>query len=349
MASPITVTATLNDPSGTALQGNAFIRFRLRNFQGFVPQIQTTSVLCETQIDAYPNSSGIVSQAIWGNNNISPINTFYTVEWWNQGRVTSSGNYIFDGNTNLNTASPVNTPPPSPGFEMVLENNGALNSSQTLLNLANTDGSVTITDVGGGTLQLSAGNVLGGNGAYFFGPGIISVGEMLSLTWSGVPANVTAGVLGPNVVTVYKFLLTSAYIISKVTTECTDNTAGQTATFGIYNAAGNKVLDGGSFTTLNSSGIQTNSITPVTLSAGEYWHAQACTYGSSGIHYPGIAVAGGAITNGYVFPFWVKNATRAATAANPLVAGVLPATLGTLTPFTPSNTNGDGVVCPLYE
>ena len=38
----------------------------------------------------------------------------------------------------------------------MLENNGALNSSQTTLNLESTDGSVTITDEGGGTIDLQA-------------------------------------------------------------------------------------------------------------------------------------------------------------------------------------------------
>ena len=156
MPSPITVTATIQDPSSTALTGNAFLRFRLRNFAGFVPQIFGTSILPEIQIDALPTAGGSVSQTLWPNNAISPSTTFYTVELWNQGRITSSGNYIFNANTSLNSAAQLNAPPVPAGFLLVLENNGVLNSSQSTLNLANTDGTVTITDAGSGTLNFSA-------------------------------------------------------------------------------------------------------------------------------------------------------------------------------------------------
>lgn len=156
MPSPITITATLNDPSGTGLQGSAFIRFRLRNFQGFVPRVAGTAICAETVIDAFPNGSGSVAQALWANSAITPSSTFYTVEFHNQGRITSSGNYIFNANTDLDSASQVNTPPVPAGFSLVLENNGTLNSSQSTLNLENTDGSITITDMGAGTLNLTA-------------------------------------------------------------------------------------------------------------------------------------------------------------------------------------------------
>ena len=109
MATPITVTATLSDLSGTAVPG-AFIRFKLRNFQGSVPAVPGTSVIGETQIDALPDGSGLVSQTLWKNSDIVPSTTFWTVEVWAQRRVTSSGNYIFNTDTSLNTAAPL-TPP----------------------------------------------------------------------------------------------------------------------------------------------------------------------------------------------------------------------------------------------
>ena len=157
MSTTCTVTATICDPSQTNLLGNAFVRFRLRNLQGFVPTVQTSNVFCETQIDALPNPAGVISQVLTCNTAIYPINTFYTVEFWNNGRPTSSGNYYFNGNTSLNTASTINPAPAPQGPQsIVLENNGALNSSQTTLNLESTDGSVTITDEGGGTIDLQA-------------------------------------------------------------------------------------------------------------------------------------------------------------------------------------------------
>lgn len=152
---PVTVTATITDPSGTVLAGNSYVRFRLRNFDGFVPSVAGQAVIVESQLDAVP-TAGAISQLLWPNSAISPSSTFYTVEFWNQGRIIYSANYIFNGNTNLNTASPINTPPVPPGFSLVFENNGALNSSQTLLNLESTDGSVTITDEGSGNINLQA-------------------------------------------------------------------------------------------------------------------------------------------------------------------------------------------------
>lgn len=151
----VLVTATLNDPSGALLQGNAFVRFKLRNFAGFVPRVSGTSIVCETQIDAVP-SAGLISQALWGNNSISPANTFYTIEFWNGGRITSSGNYVINGATALNTAAQANAPQVPSGFLLVLQNNGAMNSSQQLLNIESSDSSVVITDMGAGTINLQA-------------------------------------------------------------------------------------------------------------------------------------------------------------------------------------------------
>lgn len=194
MSTPtVTVTATLNDPSGSALQGNAFIRFRLRNFAGFIPQVTGYSVPCETQIDAFPNSSGLISQAIVPNADISPSTTFYTVEYWNNGRITSSGNYIINGATNLNTAAQLNAPPVPPGFQLVLQNNGQDNSSQSTLNLENTDGTVTITDEGGGTINLSASG--GGGGISKKWPGNWSGWNM-----NGNPAGTILGQTGTDFV-----------------------------------------------------------------------------------------------------------------------------------------------------
>lgn len=190
------VTATLNDPSGTPLQGNSFLRFRLRNYQGFAVQVSTYAILAELQYDAVPNSSGQISQAVIPNNDITPATTFYTVEAWNQGRILWSANYLINGATNLNTAAQLNTPAVPPGFLLVLQNNGANNSSQSLLNLENTDGSITITDMGSGTLNITGagggggalkrwpGNWIGFNAAAVVGEGVLdgNIGTTCTLT-----------------------------------------------------------------------------------------------------------------------------------------------------------------------
>ena len=172
MASPITVTATVQDITSTDLNNptnsSAFVRFRLRNFQGFVPQVSGTSILAETLIDSLPGANGAISQLLWGNNSITPANTFYTVEQWSKGRITSSGNYIFNANTNLDSAAPINpAPPPQSITSLLIEVNGALASSQSLLNLEN--GWVTRRRPnGGGIITFNSGSTsgLGGSGAY---------------------------------------------------------------------------------------------------------------------------------------------------------------------------------------
>ena len=68
------------------------------------------------------------------------------------------GELFFNGNTSLNTAATINpAPAPQGPSSIIFENNGALNSSQTLLNLESTDSSVIITDAGAGTINLQSG------------------------------------------------------------------------------------------------------------------------------------------------------------------------------------------------
>ena len=113
MPNTCVVTATITDPSQTSLLGNAFVRFRLRNFTGFVPIVSGTNVICEDTITALPNPAGVISQVLVCNTAITPANTFYTAEFWNQGRIVSAANYYFNTNTSLNTAANLN-PAPAP-------------------------------------------------------------------------------------------------------------------------------------------------------------------------------------------------------------------------------------------
>lgn len=322
MSSPVIATATLNDPSGTALQGNSFVRFILRNYQGFVPRVTNTSIIAETQIDALPNSSGIISQNLWGNNSITPNTTFYTVQFWDQGRITSQGNYLFNANTNLNTAAQLNTPPVPPGFSLVLENNSVLNSSQSTLNLVNTDGSVVITDLGWGSIQLSAeqsGLATVGQGG-FAGPGITLLYPYYGQSLSSTPAGTTN-----NQITVFQFVLNSSFTISKVTSLITTGAAGASVNFGIYSPAGNKLLDSGALNATTSNSAVSNTLgSPVALSSGVYLFAQSTS--NTGVQVPGLATTSVAATN-----MLNLHAVRIGQTANSTSAGVMPATLGTIT------------------
>lgn len=162
MATTCVVTATITDPSQTSLLGNAFVKFRLRNFLGFVPQVSGTNVVCEDTIVAYPSPAGFISQTLVCNTAISPVNTFYTAEFWNQGRIVSSANYYFNANTSLNTASNINpAPAPTGASSIVFENNSVLNSSQTVLNVTSTQ--LSITDLGGGQIDIEPSGGQGGS------------------------------------------------------------------------------------------------------------------------------------------------------------------------------------------
>jgi hypothetical protein len=214
MAATCTVTATITDPSGASLLGNALVRFRLRNYTGFVPVVSGTSVLCETQIDAYPNPAGAISQILTCNTAISPINTFYTVEFWNQGRIVTSANYYFNANTSLNTASNINpAPAPAGPSSIIFENNGTLNSSQTLLNVTSTQ--LTITDFGGGQIDIEPGAVVAasanmapippfsaGTGALAgYSLGLKIPASMVEATGNSVQVGLSFyGIVGPNAV-----------------------------------------------------------------------------------------------------------------------------------------------------
>ena len=323
MAATCTVTATITDPSGASLLGNALVRFRLRNYTGFVPVVSGTSVLCETQIDAYPNPAGAISQILTCNTAISPINTFYTVEFWNQGRIVTSANYYFNANTSLNTASNINpAPAPAGPSSIIFENNGVLNSSQTLLNITSTDGSIVITDEGSGTLNLQA--VTTGFSTTGYG-GFWSAGFPMMIMYV---ASFTGGVLvstAVNQVLVWQFLLETPITIRNLSSCVYSGSAGATVNFGIYNAAGNKLIDSGALSIAISNTQLSVSIAPVVLPAGTYYFAasqstsagQVLAFNLSNIAAVTTVSAGGSVA-------------KIGVAANATSLGVMPSTLGAI-------------------
>lgn len=155
-----TVTATLQTILGEDLQGNSFVRFRLRNFSGAIPRVNGTAVVVETVRNVFPDASGNISTGLWTNDVLIPANSFYTVEFWDGGKIIFSGNYIVTGSTfDLDSQDPVTPPSPSFPFKLVLETDGVMNPLQGLLNIkgglnvtltVGDDGSVTIDAAGGG-------------------------------------------------------------------------------------------------------------------------------------------------------------------------------------------------------
>lgn len=171
----VTVTAKLNTVLADVLQGNAFVRFRLRGFSGMVPRVNGTAIIAETTRDVFPDASGNISTTLWANDSISPANTFYSVDWFDQGRIVATGNYIITGTTfDLNAHDPVSPPSPIFPFQLVLEHGGVMNQSQNLLNLI-AGANVTINEANGAVTIASSG---GGGGA--------GIGKVVA-SFSGTP------------------------------------------------------------------------------------------------------------------------------------------------------------------
>lgn len=97
MAAGIIVETQIDSyPAGA---GNSFVRFRLRNFAGSVPTATaSTTVTITATLD-----SGSISQALIPNSVILPATTFYTIEIWSNGRITSSGNITITASGDLST------------------------------------------------------------------------------------------------------------------------------------------------------------------------------------------------------------------------------------------------------
>lgn len=339
MPSPVTITGTITDCSGTnSTPSNSavFVRFRLRGLNGAVPVVTGTNIIAETQIDVVPDNSGNFSQNLWGNNSLSQPGSFYTVEFWSVNRITSSGNWIFNASQSLNNAAQLNAPPVPAGFSLVLENNGALNSSQSTLNLESTDGSVTITDVGGGTLNLQTATTAFATA----GQGWLAPTDFMPFTPTTLQAVVPAiasGAGSGNGVGAVQFILPYSVTIRAISMYVVSGGGSGYATAAIYNAAGTtKLVDAGAnaFDTHTASQtLRTATITPVTLPAGLYWLAVGST-----------DVAGSATGYSmyqYLAPVVNANSVvRYGSAANSLTAGAMPSSLGTVTGFgTGSSTN----------
>ena len=279
-------------------------------------------MFCETQIDALPNPAGVISQVLTTNTSISPTNTFYTAELWNQGRVLSSGNYIFNGNTDLSVAGTINpAPAPQGPSSIIFENNGTLNSSQTTLNLESTDSSVLITDVGAGTLNLkAASNTFNTPGV----GGFWSVGFPMFMGYiqSG---NAAAPSTTIDKVTVYQFTLNNPWTISSVGCYVNGGAANGSVNFGIYSVAGNKLLDSGALIA-TGTGVVQNVIGSVTLPAGTYYFAQSSHVTAVTVYT--FTAAGQTNMNSVLNN---SGTVKVGSAANLTVSGSMPSTLGVIT------------------
>ena len=349
MAATCTITATITDPSGASLLGNALVRFRLRNYTGFVPVVSGTSVLCETQIDAYPNPAGAISQILTCNTAISPINTFYTVEFWNQGRIVTSANYYFNANTSLNTASNINpAPAPAGPSSIIFENNGVLNSSQTLLNLTST--TVTIQDLGNGRIDLEApsGTLNSSGFTGFAGPGLDSTVYLTGGWDQALISNVPDTILVYGFTLAYSIRITQAVITLINPGEPLGDSVG---VFGLFDYLGNLLTQFSADADAVASNIpQVITLsTPVTIGPGFYYQAQAQhkPNGSGTNVNTAFALGNATLSTPMVL---TVNALQPVVgiATNTLNGGTtMPSTLGIITPYAISDVIGQ-IALPLW-
>jgi|HubBroStandDraft_6_1064221.scaffolds.fasta_scaffold291529_4 hypothetical protein len=91
----VTVIATLESIIGLGDSGTCI--FRLGGFGASVPTV-SGAVISTLIAKAVANSAGVISQALVGNDVISPPGTFYVVAFFNdQGGFISEGKYRFTG------------------------------------------------------------------------------------------------------------------------------------------------------------------------------------------------------------------------------------------------------------
>ena len=170
------------------------------------------------------------------------------------------------------------------------------------------------------------------------GPGTvvntIAIGYMF-LPGITIPQNTAATTVvagAANQVRVVQVVVPYTITVGKVVGNIATISASQNMFVGVYDSSGNKLLEAAlSCAALN--GVSTTLGTPVTLTPGTYLYA----YSASDT----VCAASGAALSGGWSNMLSKNTTRTATAANAVSAGVMPATLGTLTfssSFTPIYT-----------
>lgn len=106
------VTGNLRTVLGEALGSNTFIRIRLRNYKPNRPLVEGVGIIGQTTKDVSPDSNGLISTTVYDNDFIDPTNTFYTLEFYLQGRFVFAASYEITGSTfDFNTANPISTVP----------------------------------------------------------------------------------------------------------------------------------------------------------------------------------------------------------------------------------------------
>lgn len=142
----------------------------------------------------------------------------------------------------------------------------------------------------------------------------------------GCPANATGNSPGINLVTVVAMVLPFDVTIAKLSYTIATVFSGGAVNFGFYDVLRNKLIDSGALSTTTGGTFTVTLGSPVTLKAGVYYVAVSCDNLTAKIN----SFSG---DNTWLTFDRAMNRSRVrwGVATNPTVAGVMPATLGTLT------------------
>lgn len=235
---------------------------------------------------------------------------------------------------------------------VTLQTNSVSNSNQALLNLAQGTG-ITVSNVAGTTTIASTG-VVGGGGVFATaGQGYFwSNGQTNTPFITNSLNSYNTIVVNNNEVNVFQFTLLAAYTIRSVSFITGGNGSSHNG-FGIYSAAGAKLIDTGAF---NNGSVAAGqpvciAITPVTLLPAVYYLASTCDDNLSA--YLSVSIVQGTggnnSINSLLYPTWFGSFPNpqpgggsiplyGGVAANPSVAGALPATLGAISAMSGGTT-----------
>ena len=123
MATPgVTLTATLQNIFGADDAGGK-VRITLCGYYQTLPLITGTAMLARLQVTTVVPSNGLFSETLWGNYQISPINTFYEIAILDdKNNIVQAGMYIFEaaGTFDLSNLVQIYPPPPPPTFFLPL-------------------------------------------------------------------------------------------------------------------------------------------------------------------------------------------------------------------------------------
>ena len=137
---------------------------------------------------------------------------------------------------------------------------------------------------------------------------------------SGLAAAVVGSV---DDVKVWQFVLPFRVVVRNIVVEVTTLDSGKKIGLGLYDASGNLYLKSGAISA-TSTGFLTDAITAVTVEPGVYFFAQTCDSTTVQVSHTTIPNRPTTVLN-------AQTVKKIGLAANSSSAGILPATLGTIT------------------